>query len=290
MTQPPDPEPLSPSQFPADTTVAVVGVGLIGGSIAAALKSRGHRGRVVGVGRSADRLETAASAGLLDDFTTSPTAIRADLWVVCTPVDRIAADVRAIADATHPGTLITDAGSVKGPICRELESLPGGVTFVGSHPLAGSEQRGFEHARADLFQGRTCVITPPGDASPDDVARLTAFWRSLGLRVVRMTPEDHDEALAYTSHAPHAVAAALAAALTDAERPLTATGFADTTRIAAGDPDLWAAIFLQNADALERGLKRFAGRLDAIRAAITARDAAALKNLLRAAKTNRDAL
>jgi prephenate dehydrogenase len=289
MTQPlPELSTLSP--FPADTTVAVVGVGLIGGSIAAALKSRQHRGRVIGIGRAVDRLEAAAQAGLLDDIATDPTRIQAGLWIVCTPVDRIAADVRAIAAAASSGTLITDAGSVKGPICRALENLPGGATFLGSHPLAGSEQRGFEHARADLFQGRTCVITPPDDAPSEAVHRLTAFWKSLGMHVVRMTPENHDESLAYTSHTPHAVAAALAAALTDSERPLTATGFADTTRIAAGDPDLWAAIFLQNADALERGLSRFAGRLDTIRRAIATRDAAALKNLLRAAKTNRDAI
>ncbi|MBI1312272.1 prephenate dehydrogenase/arogenate dehydrogenase family protein, partial [bacterium] len=180
-------------------TLAIVGVGLLGGSVALAAKQRGLCRHVLGIGRNAERLQAAVDAGVIDSFATNIADVEPewDLVVVGTPVDRIVADVRAIAECSRPGTLITDVGSVKGSICRELASgLPDGVQFVGSHPLAGSEQRGFEVATPDLFDGRVCVVTPHVASNAAVVERTIAFWESLGSRVVRMAPDAHDVALA----------------------------------------------------------------------------------------------
>ena len=275
------------------SNIGIVGVGLIGGSIAAALKKRGFNGRIIGIGRNSVRLQDAQTAGLVDEFTTDLTdaAAKCDLIIFCTPVDRIAYGVITAAAKSSPGTLITDAGSVKGSICRELDGrLPGGVTFIGSHPLAGSEKNGFEHADADLFVGRTCVVTPDIATPPEQLERLTRFWETLGMIVVSMTAEDHDAALARTSHLPHVVAAALAATLSPENDELAATGFADTTRIASGDPELWTAILLANADAVSNRLSEYTQQLDEFRAAIVNRDADVLKNLLEEAKRKRDDL
>ena len=274
-------------------TVAIIGVGLIGGSIAAALRKRGFTGQIIGVGRSAKRLDDVRDAGLIDFGTTdsAAAAAQADLMIFCTPVDRIAGGITSAAPHCRPDTLITDTGSVKGHICRELsQPFPDGATFIGSHPLAGSEKNGFDHADADLFVGRVCVVTPNETTPHDSLQRLTAFWHSLGLRVLEMTPTDHDHALAETSHLPHVVATALAAALSDTNRQLTSTGFADSTRIAVGDPDLWAAILLANADALVQSIDAYIQGLGEFRAAIANHDVEVLKNLLEVAKRNRDTL
>ena len=284
---------MTAADAPQTGTLAIVGVGLLGGSVALAAKQRGLCRHVIGIGRNAERLQAAVDAGVIDSFATNIDDAESDwdLVVVGTPVDRIVADVRAIAERSRPGTLITDVGSVKGAICRDLSiGLPDGVQFVGSHPLAGSEKRGFEVATPDLFVGRVCVVTPA--ASPDVAAveRTAVFWESLGSRVVRMEPDAHDVALATTSHVPHVVAAALAAALPDSERDLAATGFRDTTRIASGDPDLWVAILLENAAAVEASLDRFDAALAAFREAIRKGDSGELKKHLELAKRSRDAL
>ena len=279
----------SPADFPK--VLAIVGVGLIGGSIAAALKSRDFPGTIWGVGRNPDRLKAAVQAGLIDDFTENIEDVLADLWVFCTPVDRIAAGVLAVRGQTGKTTLVTDAGSVKRAICEEVRGkLSAGVEFIGSHPLAGSEKRGFEHAEADLFADRLCVLTPDASTSKVQLNRLRGFWEFLGMRVVEMEAAAHDQALAETSHLPHLVAAALAGTLQEQNAHLAATGFADTTRIAAGDPALWSAIFLQNAEGISKALSRFSDRLREFQRALERKDAGALQKLLEHAKTNRDQL
>ncbi len=284
-----------PSEYlqPAITTVAIVGVGLIGGSIAAALKDRQPAVRVLGVGRDARRLEVARSRGLLDEAFVDLTAAAhmADVVVFCTPVDRIVAGVREAATACRPGALLTDAGSVKRRICDAFQEAPGtGVEFVGAHPLAGSEKQGFEAADAALFENRVCVVTPTPQTTARAAQRVAAFWAALGARVLEMSPAAHDLALAQTSHLPHLTAAVLAATLAAENRGLAASGFRDATRIAAGDPNLWTAILLQNADDVLLSLARYDQVLDQFRAALLDRDAAALNQLLQTAKSNRDAL
>src|SRR5262249_47346114 len=188
--------------------------------------------------------------------------------VFCTPVDQIAQQVLAAAPACPADTLITDAGSTKGQIIKAIDGrLPAGVAFVGSHPLAGSEKRGPEHADADLFQDRLTIITPTPRSDPAAVERTRAFWQALGSRVHLMSPEDHDRALALTSHVPHLLACALVGILPAELAELTASGFRDTTRIAAGDPGLWKAIFEHNRPAILAALVTFTDRLEQYRQA-----------------------
>ena len=275
------------------STVTIVGVGLIGGSLALGLRQRKLVERVFGVGRNPARLAEAVKAGVIDDGTTDlgAAARESQLVVFCTPVDRVAAGVLEAAPLCQPGTLFTDAGSTKSGICRELTGrLPREVEFVGSHPLAGSEKQGFEHAIGSLYDGRVCVVTPLPENSAGAVSQIEKFWRGLGASVFQMSPEAHDRALAETSHLPHLAAAALADTLRPENALLTATGFRDTTRIAAGDPDLWTAIFLSNQDSLLASLADFQAKLDDFRDAIEHNEPAALKNLLKAAKMARDAL
>jgi cyclohexadieny/prephenate dehydrogenase len=173
MTEPPFSSPL-------EETVVIVGVGLIGGSLAAALRTRRVARHVIGVGRNAVRMEQAKRAGLIDEAATDlvPAAARADVVVFCTPVEHVVDGVMAVASDLRPGTLLTDAGSVKQPICDALANVP---AFIGSHPIAGSHRQGFEAADPQLFDGRLCVLTPLPSAEPSQVTRLERFWRAVGM-------------------------------------------------------------------------------------------------------------
>ncbi len=273
-------------------TVAVVGIGLIGGSIGLGLRRRGLAREVVGVGRRQESLQTAVQLGTVDRTTLdlAAAAAEADLIIVCTPVGRIAADVRAAAAASQRRPLITDVGSTKAQIVAELEGgLPGGARFVGSHPLAGGEKNGPAAADGDLFVGRTVVVTPTALTRPGDAADLEQLWIDLGARVVRMSPDDHDRALAATSHLPHLVAAALAAATSIDDLPLTASGWADSTRIAAGDPELWSQIFMSNRANVLAALDRYRTALDNFQQALGDGSEPQLIRLLGEAKCRRDA-
>jgi prephenate dehydrogenase len=274
-------------------TLTIVGVGLIGGSVGLAVKGRGGAARVIGVGRKLSTLDEARRLGVIDEVSLdmADAVRRAEVAVFCTPVDHIADQVLACAAGCAPGTLLTDAGSTKAAIVGAVEGrLPRGVAFVGSHPLAGSEKRGPEHARADLFEGRLTVLTRTERTDPEALERAAAFWQALGSRVKVMSPEEHDRALALTSHLPHLAASALAGLLPPELSELTASGFRDGTRVAAGDPALWAAIFEQNRDAVLDALRLLRDRLTAYAAALNAGDRAALDALLTHAKRARDAL
>lgn len=274
-------------------TLTIVGVGLIGGSVGLAAKSRGAARRVIGVGRSAEFLELAVAHGAIDVGTTDlREGVRdADLTVVCTPVDQIAAVVIEAASYCRPDAVLTDAGSTKGTVVRDLAGrLPARVAFVGSHPLAGSEKSGVEHAQADLFSHKMVVVTPTADTPPAAVERVEGFWRAIGARVERMTPDDHDRAVAFTSHLPHAVAAAAAGVLPPHWLPLAASGFRDTTRVAAGDPELWDAIIRSNKTAVLAAAAKFADRFDEFRRLLAAGDGPGLVRFLDEGKQVRDAL
>ena len=288
----PWPETTSDSESGIET-VAIVGVGLIGGSIAAALQSRNACRRVIGVGRDAAKLQPAVETGLLSEATSdlAAAAARSDLIVFCTPVDRIVDGVRTAGSTCRPGTVLTDAGSVKGGICESLATgLRPDVTFVGSYPLAGSEKSGFEHADADLFVDRVCVVTPGGNSRAEAVERVAGFWRCLGMTVVETSPGEHDRLLALTSHVPHIVAPALAGLLDPETAPFAASGFRDSTRVAGSDPALWTAIFRANQRAVEAGLEQFAASFDQFQKAVRDGDWNRLQKLLETAKRNRDGL
>lgn len=274
-------------------TLSIVGVGLIGGSIGLAAKKRGVARRILGTGRQQASLDAALAVGAIDEGFLDPAGAvhAADVTVFCTPVDHIAEQVVALAPGCKPGALLTDAGSTKAAIVNAIAGrLPKGIAFVGSHPLAGSEKRGPQHADAHLFQNRVTVITPTPQSDPRAVARTASFWQSLGSRVKQMPPDDHDRALAMTSHLPHLLAAALAGVLPQELVDLTATGFRDTTRVAAGDPSLWTGIFAQNRVALLDVLGKLQDRLVEYKQALMTSDWAVVDALLEQAKRSRDAL
>lgn len=271
--------------------LVLVGVGLLGGSIAKAALARGVASEVVGVGRNAQKLDRALRAGIVTAATTdlATACAGAELVVVCTPVDTIAEQVQKVAAACDHPTLITDAGSTKGNIVAALPGeLPGGCRFVGSHPLAGSEKTGAENATEELFVGRTVVVTPADAAQSTDVQRLSAFWSALGATVRILSPDEHDEALAATSHAPHLIAAALALATAEKDLPLTASGWLDTTRIAAADAELWRPIFAANRANVLKALASFEKTLAQVRGALASDDTGELVALLTLAKHRRD--
>jgi prephenate dehydrogenase len=274
-------------------TLVIVGVGLIGGSIGLAAKQRGVAHRVIGVGRASTALEEARAVGAIDEGSQEgKSAVReAEVVVVCTPVDDIPCQVRTLAPECPAGCLITDAGSTKAAIVHALEGqLPAGIAFVGSHPLAGSEKRGARYADANLFRGRLTVVTPTASTDAGMVERCTAFWQALGSRVRLMAPAEHDRALALTSHLPHLAASAVAGILPPGLNELTATGFRDTTRVAAGDPSVWTGIFEQNREAMLDAIGLLQDRLIEFKMALMTGDRAALDELLAQGKRIRDAL
>lgn len=272
--------------------VAIYGVGLIGGSIGLGLLRRGLARRVIGIGRRPESLRVASELGAVTETTLTPQegVSEADFVIVCTPVGRIADDVRMLARHCRPGTLLTDVGSTKAAIVAEVAgTLPEEVHFIGSHPLAGSERSGAAAAEADLFVDRVVIVTPDATTRAEDLDALCGFWRHLGARVIAMPADEHDRALASTSHLPHLVAAALAASTPKEILHLTAGGWSDSTRIASGDPELWRQIFVANREPLLASLGMLEQHLAAFCDALQQRDDAALLDLLSAAKSLRDA-
>ncbi len=273
--------------------VAIVGVGLIGGSIGLALKQRGLAKQIIGVGRRQQSLDRALACGAIGSATTDLAAgvADADVVIVATPVESVVEDVCRALAAAPAGALVTDVGSTKANICTAIaDNEVDSSGFVGSHPLAGDHRSGPEHARGDLFDGKTVVVSPMETTPPETTERAEAFWKSLGTRVVQMPPEQHDRALATTSHLPHLVASALAASTPPEWLPLTATGWADTTRIAAADPKLWAQIFAQNTPSVVASLDCLIEQLQSARSSLVADDSTQIENFLHQAKRTRDAL
>ena len=262
-------------------TVAIIGVGLIGGSIGLALRARRLAREVVGVGRDPLSLEQAERLGAIDRGTTEigSGVARADLVIVCTPVNRVAEDVLRAVEAAPADVLITDVGSSKRQIVEAVERHPAAATvFVGAHPLAGSEQRGAGHARADLFDGRVCILTPTARTRLEPTRCALALWTALGCRVVEMSPAEHDEILAYTSHLPHAVAAALAGSVPLEWLPLAAGAYRDGTRVAAADTELWAAIFRENRGPMLKAIGTLQDCLDSFKYALMTDDEEAIRS------------
>lgn len=278
-------------------TVAIVGVGLLGGSIGLALKERRLAQRIVGVGRRESRLREAQNCGAIDEFTTDLKlgVTGAGLVVVCTPVEQIVDHVLEVAAACPADALITDVGSTKEQVVSALDQRLNrhrrtGPRFVGSHPLAGSEKTGVVHARADLFVGRTVVVTPTRSTRREDLEAVQEIWQGLGASIMQLSPRQHDEALATTSHLPHLVATVLAASTPERLLELVASGWGDTTRIAAGDPELWRQILEDNRAHVLKALDKFEKVLDSFREALEREDGRKVRRLLEQGKRKRDAV
>jgi len=256
-------------------TVAIIGVGLIGGSVGLAIRSRGAAGRVVGVDLDPTRLEQALRLGAIDDIAPDVAAgvAEAEVAVISAPVT---ATVPLVLEASRFGPdsiLIIDVGSTKARMVAEVEAdLRARSRFVGAHPIAGSERQGVEHSRADLFQGRTCVLTVTDRTPSDRAERARNFWTSLGANVVEIDPVTHDHQLALTSHLPHAVASALAATVPPELLAMAAGAYRDGTRVADAEGPLWSGIFLDNRRSILEALSAFEGELDSFREALIAQD------------------
>lgn len=278
-------------------TVAIIGVGLIGGSIGMALRRRKLVSKVVGIGRRASSLAKAKQVGAVDETTTDLArgVHEAELIIVATPVELVSEIVAQAAAACPACALITDAGSTKAEIvahgtklCSRRSLRDKGVAFVGSHPLAGSERAGPEAANADLFAGRTVVVTPVKQTLPHAVGEVRAFWELLGSQVHEMSPKAHDAAVGATSHVPHILASALAAATPEEALSLVAGGWLDTTRVAAGEAELWRQILASNRSNVIRSLNRVMAKIQAFRQALVQENDQELVQLLEAGKRIRD--
>jgi prephenate dehydrogenase len=271
--------------------LTVVGVGLVGGSVAWGAKQRGLAREVVGVDtdRAASRL--AVDQGIVDAVVSPAEGVRgADVVVLAVPVGRLEAVAREVSPFVDRATVVTDVGSVKAPVVAKLEPLF--ARFVGGHPMAGSERSGVAAASADLFAGARCVLTPTPSTEAGAIAAVEGLWSALGASVVRMEPAVHDDLVAAVSHVPHLVAAALVNAAAHAAdgRALTlaAGGFRDTTRVAGGSPDLWRDICLMNRGPVLAMLKSYLKEVESIRDAIERGDDGALLNALSRARAARD--
>ena len=258
--------------------LALIGLGLIGSSVARSVRRHGLVGEIVGHARSEATRSRAMELGLLDrvEADAAAAAAGADCVMVCTPVGTYAAIAAAIAPALLPGTTVTDVGSVKALALADLQAhLPAHVAIVPAHPIAGTEHSGPDAGFAELFIGRWCILTPGPNADPAAVERVSTLWRSMGSMVETMTPERHDKVLAITSHLPHLIAYTIVGTATDLADDIksdvikySAGGFRDFTRIAASDPVMWRDVFLENRDAVLEIMQRFNEDLTALQRAI----------------------
>jgi cyclohexadieny/prephenate dehydrogenase len=259
-------------------TVAIIGMGLIGSSIARAARANGIVGRIAAIDRSDDVCRRVNELGIADQVTTSLAdgLANADLVILCVPVGANGALAEAIAPHLRPGAIVSDVGSVKGAVIKAVQPhLPAGVQFVPAHPVAGTEHSGPDAGFASLFDNRWCILTPPVGADPAAVAKVRAFWEAFGSKVEEMSPEHHDLVLAVTSHIPHLIAYNIVGTADDLEQvtqgeviKFSAGGFRDFTRIAASDPTMWRDVFLHNREAVLEVLGRFQEDLFSLQRAI----------------------
>lgn len=275
---------------------AIIGIGLIGGSFALAAKRAGIVETVVGVARSEETLQAALQIGAADEVTTNPAeAVReADLVYIAVPVGATRGVFAQIDDSLEPGALVTDAGSTKREVMQAAaELLHDHVTFIGGHPMAGSEQSGVRAARADLFENAVYFLTATQATSPDEMDRMQQVVRALGAIPSVQTAHNHDRIAAATSHLPHLVSAALASTVAKLAgdnqevQSFVGTGFFDTTRLAEGSPEVWRDILMSNADNLEGTLDELMAALQALAAALHKADSDACERLLTEAQQAR---
>jgi len=277
--------------------ITLVGVGLLGGSLGMALRRRRLAGSVVGFVRRAASVAECEGLGAVNLATLDLQRAMngAELIVLCTPIAQMRGLVEQMLPALKPGAIVTDVGSVKGSVVQELETLvaKAGRHFVGSHPMAGAEKMGVAAARADLFVGAVCVVTPTRKSSPAALRKVEQLWKSVGSRLLRLTPEAHDDLVSRSSHLPHVVAAQLANLIlspghSKEQGMLCANGFRDTTRIASGSPEMWRDIALANRKNLSRALEAFTDGLDDFRRALKRGDARAVTKFFEQARVRRE--
>jgi prephenate dehydrogenase len=277
--------------------ITIIGVGLLGGSIGLAARTLRVAGEIAGFVRREKTIAECEKYGATDFATTDLLAAvsDSDLVILCTPLAQMRPLAAQFLPALKRGAIVTDVGSVKADVVRELESLiaKSGAYFIGSHPMAGGEKNGVAAARADLFANAVCVVTPTKKSNAAAVRKLEKFWKSLGARVLKLDAAQHDLFVSRTSHLPHVTASALAnlvlhPASPKAQAQLCASGFRDTTRIASGSPEMWRDIALANRKNLSRSLDAFISELQKFQRALKSADAKTVAKFFEAAKSRRD--
>jgi prephenate dehydrogenase len=285
--------------MPLIERLAIVGVGLIGGSLARALRERGEVGEVVGIGRGEANLRKAVELGVIDRYATDPCAgvAGADVVFLATPVCSIAAMLERIAPALAAGCIVTDGGSVKEEIVAPCERLmPAGTHFVGGHPIAGTEHSGVEASFATLFRGRRCILTPTERTDGAALRKVACIWEAAGSEVIMMDVVKHDRVVAAISHLPHMVAYSLVNAVEGYDRfdesilRYSAGGFRDFTRIASSDPEMWRDIALMNRDAVLEMMDLFTGYFGRLRSLVEQGDGEGMRQFFAESKELRDAI
>ncbi len=266
--------------------ISILGVGLIGGSVGLSCRKLPGNYHIKGYSHRPYELRRAVERGAIDEATADPAeaVAAADLVILCTPVGSFGKIMSTIAPALRPGAIVTDVGSTKRSIVKlAAESLPSSVHFVGSHPMVGGEKHGIDHARADLLAGGLCIVTPTETTNAEALKAVEHFWLSLQMRTSRLSPEDHDRVTADISHLPHLIAAALVRMQKSESLPFAGRGFAEMTRIAAGDPVVWRDILLENRENLKSGVGRLQKELQVLVEHLDAGDAAAVQAWLECA-------
>ena len=273
-------------------TIAIMGLGLMGSSLGLALKKRGVDVEVRAYARRDETREAALKIGAADCVFDDPAeaVAGADMVVFCVPILTIPELAKACLSGLSPEAILTDVGSTKAELVMLMDDLLDGsdAVFVGSHPICGSEQQGIEAGSPNLYKGAVTVVTPKAEAVEETVSEVSNLWKSVGATVRVMSPEAHDEILATTSHLPHMVAATLVRCVNDGF--FCGTGFCDTTRVAAGSPEVWSDIVRTNAPALKAALADFRGHLEELDALIDADDDEKLVNWFAAARDKRKEL
>jgi len=268
--------------------IAIIGLGLIGGSIALAIKKKRLAKSVIGVSRHERTLNLAKKNRLIAQGSTDLAIIKdADLVILAAPVEVILKLSRPIAKIIKANTIVTDVGSAKEKIVAKLEKIF--PNFIGGHPLAGSEKRGLVNARGDIFLNSLCILTPTKRTSQEAKLKVARFWKELGAKVSNLSPDAHDKIISFTSCLPHLIAFSLINSVPKQCLKFAASGLKDTTRIAASEPGLWADIFLSNKNSL-KSIQVFQTNLEQIKKAIQHKDGKSLKRALSVAKAKRDAL
>ncbi|MBI4831994.1 MAG: prephenate dehydrogenase/arogenate dehydrogenase family protein [Candidatus Lindowbacteria bacterium] len=275
---------------------AIIGVGLLGGSVGLSLKARGICGKVIGVSRSRTSIEIGLRIGAIDEAAdeAAEAARDANLVVVSTPVGSVAGVIAEIESSIDDECIITDVGSAKRSIVYEVEKLHrAGSRFVGSHPLAGSEKKGVQHASAKLFEKALVFVTPTSSTDPDAANKIREMWEQFGGKVIDLDPEVHDRVVARTSHLPHIVAALLMAglrALPEEYSKLVGKGFLDTTRIASSDPEMWADICVSNFEEIREAIAMLRDDLDELEMYLNGEEYEKLFDFFSLMKNLRDSL
>ncbi|MDD4895052.1 MAG: prephenate dehydrogenase/arogenate dehydrogenase family protein [Candidatus Omnitrophica bacterium] len=269
--------------------VAIIGTGLIGGSMALAMKKKGIARQVIGVSRHKSSLAQARRNRVIDKGSQDLSIIKgADLVVLATPVNTILKLSPVITKFINKNTIVTDVGSTKKEIVSRLNRIF--PNYIGSHPLAGSEKRGVKNAQGDIFKNSICILTPAKNTSMKALRKIKIMWGRLGAKVLLLSPDIHDETLSFVSHLPHAVAFSLIGAIPDKHLKFGATGLKDTTRIALSDSTLWADIFLSNRKNMLKAIKSFQDNLSRISSALNKKDKEALTKILKRAQEKREVL